>query len=116
MNNKLTANLFAFLLGAVVFATDLFSQYPSLDRVGISCIGGYIFLSLYHAWKFASPKISNLESFLVFWLFPLVLIFTVIWALLVGFVTSIPRLIVSFIQWRLSKKKATVGYNAARIH
>jgi hypothetical protein len=49
-------------------------------------------------------------------LFPLVLIFTVIWALLVGFVTSIPRLIVSFIQWRLSKKKATVGYNAARIH
>jgi hypothetical protein len=49
-------------------------------------------------------------------LFPLVFIFTVIWALLVGFVTSIPRLIVSFIQWRLSKKKDTVGYNAARIH
>lgn len=109
MENKLSHNLIAFFTGLIVFATDLFTQIPTLDRTSISLFGGYLFLSIYHGWKFAAPKVSNLTSIVVFWLFPIVLVFTAIWALLVGFVISVPKFLASFVHWRSTRHKSPAG-------
>lgn len=106
MDNKFSSNLIAFLLGIVVFGTDLFTQLPSFDRTGITLFGGYFLLSIYHACKFASSRFSDLTSVVVFWLFPVVFVIIVMLSLMVGIIVSIPKFIISFFRW-LSEKKGS---------
>lgn len=106
LDNKFINNLVAFITGIVIFATDLFTQIPSADRIGITLFGGYLFLSIYHAWQFAAPRISNLTSMVVFWLFPAVFGFTVVGALLIGLIVSIPKFIISYFKWQTTKSRS----------
>lgn len=105
MDNKFSSNLIAFVLGMVVFSTDLFTRFPSLDRFEIAFVGGYVVLSLYHTWKFAYPRISNLSSILVFWLFPIIFLFTIVFSLLIGHIISVPKFVISFIKWLHARRK-----------
>jgi MFS superfamily sulfate permease-like transporter len=116
MDNKFSSNLIAFLIGIVVFGTDLFSRMPSIDRVGITFLGGYLVLSLYHAWKFASPRFSDFTSVVVFWLFPVVLAFSVVFSLLVGLVVSVPKFIISFFKWSSEKQTTRAVHRQSMNH
>lgn len=106
MDNKFSSNLIAFLVGITLIGTDLFTRMPSIDRIGETLIGGYLALSLYHAWKFASPRFADLTSVVVFWLFPVVFTFTVVFSIFIGLVVSIPKFLISFFKW-LSKRKVS---------
>ncbi|MCM3130242.1 MULTISPECIES: hypothetical protein [unclassified Paenibacillus] len=107
MDNKFSSNLIAFISGLLVFSTDFFSRMPSLDSTGLSLFGGYIFLSVYHGWKFAAPRLSNLTSAVVFWLYPVVFGFTMLWAMLIGMMISAPKFVISFFKWRSTRTQAT---------
>lgn len=115
MTNKLGSNLAAFLSGSILFSTDLFTQFPTVDRVGITFLGGYLVLSLYHAWKFASSRFSNFESILVFWLFPIIFTYIIVFSLIVGLIVSVPKFIISIISWvRKMKTKPSQLRNVAQ--
>lgn len=88
MENKFSSNLIAIILGMTVFGTDMFTRLPSIDRFGFVLFGGYVVLSLYHSWMFAYPRISNLTSIVVFWLFPIAFTFTIGFSLLTGLIVS----------------------------
>lgn len=90
-------NCIAFVLGVLILG---FHSYQDTHQIRYLLIGGYILLSIYHAWSFGVKHYGNLFSLIVFWLLPLALVFAIFASLTVGFLTSIPRFVYSGYMWR----------------
>jgi hypothetical protein len=107
-NHKFYGNLIALCVGLILFGTDLFSQFPSLDRIGITFFGGYLAVSVYHAWIFGSERMANMYSAIVFWLMPVVFAFSVVFCLLYGLIVSVPKFLYSMFQWLMYRRSKRV--------
>jgi len=82
-------NLIAIILGMLFIGLPSYQETHHMLNL---FTGGYVVLSLYHAWRFGVKHYTvNNFSLLLIWLLPFSIVFAIFVSIIVGFLISIPQ-------------------------
>lgn len=101
---RFRSNMIAIILGMIMFGSEPILNGVLLIDIKRTLFGGYLFVSIYHAFLFGSRRISG-TSMMIMWMMPLIIIFFALYSMIYGLITSIPLTIYSWFQRKKERQQ-----------